>query len=153
RYQADALALYRQLIGPAARRLSGITELCIVPDGALWELPFPALLTRAEKYLVQDYAVFYSPSLAVLREMVRLRGNDATADQPAQLLAVGNPKVSNQMAEIIKVAHRDESLVPLPEAEREVEALRQLYGPERSAIFTEANAREENVKQELPNYR
>jgi CHAT domain-containing protein/lipopolysaccharide biosynthesis regulator YciM len=152
RYRADALAFYRQLIGPAAKRLSGIEELCIVPDGALWELPFPALLVRADRYLVEDYAVFYTPSLAVLREMGRAR-HEQPGGAAAQLFAVGNPSVANEMVNVIQVAHRDETLAPLPDAQREVEALRVLYGADRSAIFTLADAQEEQVKSELPKYR
>jgi CHAT domain-containing protein len=57
------------------------------------------------------------------------------------------------MVQRIQIAHRDEALVPLPEAEREVEALRQLYGQSRSAVYTRGEAREEQVKSEAGKYR
>src|SRR5262249_45348869 len=60
--------LYERLLGPALAQLRGRTELGIVPDGPLWELPFQALPISEDGFLVQDFAVFYAPSLAVLRE-------------------------------------------------------------------------------------
>ncbi len=100
-YRRRAAALLQRLIGPAASRLSTVKELCIVPDGPLWELPFQSLVAGNGKYLVQDFAVFYSPSLAVLREMVAARSKKLPADASAQLYALGNPTVSKPMAELI----------------------------------------------------
>jgi len=41
----------------------------IVPSEGLWELPFQALLSSSNKYVLEDHALFYAPSLSVLREM------------------------------------------------------------------------------------
>ena len=64
--RAEAGRLYRDLLAPVTERLRGRTRLVIVPDGALWELPFAALSPRAGRYLVEDAAVSYAPSLAAL---------------------------------------------------------------------------------------
>jgi len=53
-------------------RLRGKTELIIVPDGVLWELPFQALQSSARRYVIEDMAVSYAPSITVLREMMRV---------------------------------------------------------------------------------
>ncbi len=46
------------------------------------------------------------------------------------------------------MALRDEKLDPLPEAEREVRSLGQLYNPARSRVYIGADAREDRVKSE-----
>jgi len=61
--------LYNLLVKPVEPLLRGKTTLCIVPDGPLWELPFQALQTPADKYLQELHAMYYAPSLQVLREM------------------------------------------------------------------------------------
>ncbi len=106
----------------------------MVPDGALWELPFQALETPDGHYLLEDCAIAYAPSLTVLREMIRLRGTksrDADEAAPQSLLAMGNPALGRQTAERVKLAYRDEKLDALPEAEKEVKTLGQLYGAGR----------------------
>jgi CHAT domain-containing protein len=132
--------------------------LCIVPDGALWELPFQALHAGARGYLLEQYAVFYAPSLSVLREMGRRR--DARTSAPrggkpssgASLFALGNPVLSGAIVARAG-ATRDEPLSQLPSAEREVNTLGQLYGRERSRILIGPQAREAAVKSEAGGYR
>jgi CHAT domain-containing protein len=65
----QARRLYDLLLAPAAAQLRGKRTLCIVPDGPLWHLPFQALITHSGKYLAEDCAISYAPSLAALREM------------------------------------------------------------------------------------
>jgi CHAT domain-containing protein/uncharacterized protein HemY len=150
--------LYELLIKPAERQLQGVRKLCIVPDGALWELPFQALHAGARGYLLEQYAVFYAPSLSVLREMSRRR--DARTSAPrggkrasgASLFALGNPVLSG--AAVARAgATRDEPLSQLPSAEQEVNTLGQLYGRERSRILIGPQAREAAVKTEAGGYR
>jgi hypothetical protein len=43
-FRASARGLYDLLIKPAGARLRGKTNLVIVPDDQLWELPFQALM-------------------------------------------------------------------------------------------------------------
>jgi hypothetical protein len=40
--QPAARELYTVLIGPAEQQLQGVSTICIVPDGALWNVPFQA---------------------------------------------------------------------------------------------------------------
>ena len=76
--KAPARRLYELLVKPAEEQLHGVRRLCIVPDGALWNVPFQALHQGARGYLLEQYALFYAPSLSVLREM----GKRATALAP-----------------------------------------------------------------------
>jgi CHAT domain-containing protein len=131
----SARALYELVIAPLHDALEGTTELVIVPDGVLWELPFQALQSKARRYLIEDAAVSYAPSMTVLREMMRLRSDSAA---PRTLLAFGNPAAGDDRA--------------LPETEHEVRRLAEVYGAS-SRVHTGADAREDSWKSEAPDYR
>jgi CHAT domain-containing protein len=149
-FRGAARELYDLLLKPAARELRGKTYLTIVPDGALWELPFQALQGAANRYLIEDAAVAYAPSLTVLREMTkseRPRPN-GSARPPVTLLAFGNPSLGPAAVERAKVVLMGEKLEPLPEAEQQVKALARIYGPAHSRVYVGAEAREERAKGE-----
>ena len=147
-FRPTARALYGLLLKPAEAQLRGKTNLVIAPDAGLWDLPFQALLTGADRFLIEQAAVCYAPSLTSLREMARRRKNRAAAGAPAALLALGNPLVGKETASRAAPVMRDGKLDPLPEAEQEVKALRQLYGTSRSKVYTGPEARESRVKGE-----
>ena len=150
-FSDSATELYNLLIKPAQSRLQGKSMLVIVPDDILWDLPFQALQPAADHYLVEDYAVSYAPSLTVLRAMIARQHRQMDAAMPT-FLALGNPSLGNltmQRARIVSNA----AFPPLPEAERQVKVLGQLYGPQRSRIYVGAEAREDRLKAEAGNYR
>src|SRR5262249_55252514 len=62
-FSAFARELYDLLIKPAEPHLHGVNALRIIPDGILWDVPFQALQTVNGRYLLEDYAVSYAPSL------------------------------------------------------------------------------------------
>lgn len=146
-FRASAAKLYGLLLRPAQADLRGKTNLVIVPDDTLWDLPFQSLLTGPRRFLIEDAAISYAPSLTVLREMTK-RKNHHTDTGPTTLLALGNPTVGKETVERASLALRDEKLAPLPEAEQEVKALSQLYGPENSKVYVGPEAREDLVKKE-----
>jgi CHAT domain-containing protein/tetratricopeptide (TPR) repeat protein len=143
-----AIKLHNLLLKPAAAQLRGKTNLVIVPDGTLWDLPFQALLTGTNRFLIQDAAIAYAPSLTVLREMTRRRNNRGTDAASTTLLALGNPLLGTETINRATLTLRSGRLDPLPEAEQEVKALRQLYGPARSKVYIGADAREDRFKKE-----
>jgi CHAT domain-containing protein len=149
-----ARQLYGLLLGASEKALAGKTTLVIVPDGALWELPFQALQTVENRYLVEDRVVSYAPSLTVLREMAKARNKDAGDSKVAPtLLAFGNPSLGKQAVERTKSVLMDEKLDPLPEAEKLVNALPQLYGARQSKVYTGTEAREDRAKTEAAGFR
>jgi CHAT domain-containing protein len=172
-FRESAQQLYDLLIKPAHKELEGKTTVCIVPAGPLWELPFQALQPRANRYLLEDQALFYAPSLSILREMKRLEAavhdvnknvrtgahgasiikTGANPSQSRVLLAFGNPTLSNGLIAQAKSLDNDLRLAPLPETEREVKSLGEIYGTERSKILTGAAAQEAIVKAEARNYK
>lgn len=142
-FRASSARLYEVLVKPAESQLRGKTNLIIAPDNTLWDLPFQALVSGGNRFMIEDAAITYAPSLTVLREMTKRR---KSAAGPATLLALGNPGDSNEVAK--RVALRDGKLEPLPEAEQEVKALARLYGTSRSKVYVGADAREDRVKSE-----
>jgi CHAT domain-containing protein len=155
RFAASARELHALLLAPAHRELRGKRTLVIVPDAALWELPFQALQPAANRFLIEDHAVSYTPSLTVLREMKRARRKNSGGAPPAAatLLAFGNPTLRKPTVERVKSVRMDGELGPLPEAEKQVQALGRLYGASRSRVYTGAQAREERVKAEAGDYK
>jgi CHAT domain-containing protein/Tfp pilus assembly protein PilF len=149
-FRTPARRLYDLLLKPAQSQLAGRAHLAIVPDGALWQLPFHALVTGAGRYLVEQTEVSYAPSLTVLREMRRVRAARHESPPHRSLMAVGNPSLGRSTAPRATEARRGGRLEPLPETEREVQTLARLYGAGRSRVFTRVEAREDLAKKEAP---
>ena len=155
-----AQRLYDLLIKPAEEQLRGVRRLRIVPDGALWNVPFQALHQGERGYLLEQYAVSYVPSLSVFREMerksnaLRMRNRPTTMREDTQstLLAMGNPKLSDYTVAKVRVSHRAEQLGPLPDAEKEVNFLGRLYGP-GSRVLIGQQAQEATMKAEGNKYK
>lgn len=144
-FRRPARELYDLLLKPAAEQLRGKTRLVFVPDAGLWELPFQALQTAEGRYLLEESEVAYAQSLTVMRETARARAARRKAGPaPAAhaLLAFGPPPAVSGAA---PSAGRPAAL---PEAERQVKALGELYGPSASRVYTGAAAREERLKSE-----
>lgn len=132
-FASSARSLYQLLLAPAYSVLQDKTTLVIVPDGPLWELPFQALKPTPNRFLIQEAAIFYAPSLAVLREMTRLRRQLRPTGAPA-LLALGNPGLG------------------LPDAERQVRKIGRLYDHRTSKVYLGPAASEARLKSEAARY-
>jgi CHAT domain-containing protein/tetratricopeptide (TPR) repeat protein len=148
-YQDAARQLYDLLLKPAEEQLRGRKTLCIVPDRALWELPFQALQPRTGVHLIEDHTLFYAPSLSVVREVTKQR---SSARLPKTLLAFGNPQLSGGPSERLRGDDAETRFGPLPEAETEVKTLARLYGAAHSQILIGSEAREGVVKAAAPKY-
>jgi len=144
--------LYDLLIKPAEAQLRGVRKLRIVPDGALWNVPFQALHQSERGYLLEQYAISYAPSLSVLREMGRRANTLAAGRRESTLLAMGNPALSGDTVVKVRFTRRDEALTPLPEAEKEVNTLGRLYG-RGSKVLIGQQALEGTIKSEAGRYK
>lgn len=151
-YSDSATELYGALLKPAVEQLKGKNSLVIVPDDFLWDLAFQALQSSNKHYLVEDYAISYAPSLTVLREMIAKHQRPHKQNQ-STLLAIGNPSLGKQTIERARMVMVNEGLEPLPEGERQVRTLGQLYGLQRSKIYVGPEAREDRFKAEAAGYR
>src|SRR5262245_21453134 len=151
-FRDAARRLYDLLLKPAQAQLRGKTDLVIAPDDKLWELPFQALLAGDNRYVLENSAVSYAPSLTVLREMSKA-GRPGAENSRMSLLAFGNPALGEETMARAALVVRDEKLDPLPEAEAEVKGLGRLYGAGRSKIYVGPDAREDRAKHEAGEFR
>jgi len=138
-----ARELYSILIGPAESELRGIDAVCAVPDGLLWNLPFQALMTDGNRYLIEDHSLFYAPSLSVLNEMSKSEQRFSTKDD--SLLAFGNPVIGKDEV-------RHDELCPLPEAETEVSSISKSFTSTSNRILIGRQASEKSFKALAPQY-
>jgi len=136
--ESDARAFYHILLESFRGRLAGKSRVTVVPDGALWNLPFQALL-GPEGYVIEAAAVSYAPSITVLREILQLPRTTG----PRTLLAMAKSQFG---------AISPSSLEPLPDAETQVRLLREIYGPERSVAYIGKEATESRFKAAASHY-
>ncbi len=80
--------LHALLLEPLQAVLAGKSRLVVVPDTFLWSLPFEALQTRDGRFVVEDLAVSYVPSLTALSTFA---GAVPAATGPRTLLTFGQP--------------------------------------------------------------
>ncbi len=128
-FKREARALYDSLLKAAEVEIANAKHLIIVPDGALWELPFQALITSSGKYLVEEREISYVPALGVL---TGARSPTTSKTNQKNLVAFANSTRKDSPA--------------LPEAEREANDIGKLYAP--SSIFVKNAATERRVKTE-----
>jgi len=116
--------LYDLLISPVKNYITN-KRVCIIPHNILHYLPFSALYDGS-KYLVEDYAIFYSPSATVLKYCF-----DKSRPGKNRFFGMGNPKLE-------KVAY------DLPFAQKEVEQISNTFT--NATVFYRNDASEERFK-------
>lgn len=127
--------LYDVLLAPFGDILSrGVRKLVIVPDGALYYLPFEALIASGNgkngkvRYLIEDCEIVYAPSAACLANL-REREN-GKAREPG-ILIIANPEIRKDS----RIA-RSRGLSRLGFAAREIKSItRSLPDWKKSLLF------------------
>lgn len=117
--------------------LSAEKQLCFVPDKSLHQLAFATLVSPEGKYLLQTYALFYSPSSSVLvlaTENARRREN-----RDESLLSVGNPDFDRE---------ENPNLPDLKDAETEARTITADY--QKSLELLGAEATKEKFLRSVP---
>jgi len=127
-YRTLARSLYASLLAPAASQIAGMHTLVIVPEGPLWMLPFQALETPGGKFLVEDHAVEYTPSLTILHERL---GRAKLSAAPRALVVMGPPSA---------------------DAETVTAGLREIYGPAHTTVLSGAGSDAERIRKEVADY-
>lgn len=148
RVESAARALYALLIEPIEKDIAGADALLIVPDGPLWRVPFAALVDGRGKFLVESRAVVYAPSITAYASITNLRRQREL--RQVALFAVGNPAKDAAASKAAASFYRDVTLGPLPDAEREVDAVRALYDSASAVVLKRNQATEARTKEELP---
>jgi len=123
--------LFNTLLGSAVKTLKLGDVVCIIPDKFLHRLPFVALISPDNgRYLVEDFAVFYAPSLNVLWSCSEASRAKA-ASEAGTVLSIGNPTFDLR-------AHPD--LPQLRAAEMEAREVAKIYYPRSGFLLgPEAN--------------
>ncbi|HEX5731508.1 MAG TPA: CHAT domain-containing protein [Blastocatellia bacterium] len=134
----EAMELFDVLIKPVELQLEENKQICIVPDKALYHLPFGTLISPASsRYLTEDYLITDAPSSSlfiVCSEIARQKEGFATE----RVLSVGNPRFDrNEFPE----------LPDLPSARREAEKISAFY--QSPVCLTGRDARKDRVKSEI----
>lgn len=143
-YAGDARELYQLLVAPAEEALATRKTVAIAGDGSLWRLPFQALQRSDGKPMVSHFTLFYAPSLASLLH----------APQPPSkrtVLAIGNPRFSDEMAASIKSRTRAD-LGDLPDAAVEARQVAALYDRAQSRLLTGREATERAMKEQAARF-
>src|ERR1044072_3589241 len=169
-FKEPARSLRDLLLQPAQAELDGRKAIYIVPSEGLWELPFQDLISKSNKYVLEDHTLSYVPSLSVLREMKkkavaqRVAGRSANSDgyltkvsataPPTlpRLLAMGNPSLSGRTVSRLAFTRSEGAFDSLPQAEQEVKAIGEIYGAQESTILIGTTAREETFKATASKY-
>jgi CHAT domain-containing protein len=90
KFKASSQELYKLLIEPALQHVRG-KELLVIPHDVLHYLPFQALVSAQDKYLIQDYPIYYLSSASLMQfthEKRRAEGERA--------LIMGNPSLGDE---------------------------------------------------------
>lgn len=129
--------LYKILIGPVKDSLDDRKQLYIIPDKALNKLPFGALLSGSNKFLIEDYTLAYSSSSSVF---IKCSENSLKkgAIKNEAVLSIGNPRVDR---------NEFPSLADLRSAAGEAKDIAALY--ERKTILLAEEATPARIKDEM----
>ena len=132
-YRAAAQHLFNRLLAPAMAGLRGTTNWIVSPDGALWDVPFEALVDAAGRHVIETRAVTVAPSLTAASE-IHERRHTAGKDG-VRLLALGNPLPS---------------AAPLPDAALEVAEISANYPRGSATVLTGTAATAAALRAQAP---
>ena len=140
--EEDLSKAAEMLLGPAAGLLDPGMRLIIVPDDALFYLPFELLGD-----VLEDHSVSYSPSASVLALSRKLeRGSEAQQELLAMAPFV-NDSALGEASRHLGVYSRDGwRPEPLPFTGREVRAIGGLFSAEKVSVRLGAEAQEAVLK-------
>lgn len=171
--------LYQELIAPAGAQLQHVRHLIVVPHGALFSMPFGALVTaksgvkptqlpfaeyKSVPWLAEKYAISMMPSATALVTMRKF----AKREQPGKpFIGFGDPlfgETINQVAVAtrgVRVAQRAaintrsiKGLPNLPETRAELQKIALTLGATNDSLYLGEAANESNVKKaDLKDYR
>jgi len=113
----EAKSLYRILITPVEHLLDKNKLVCLVPDKALYQFPFGAIISpNTGNYLIKEHQLMVAPSATVFVQCFEI-ANRLSDYREETLLSVGNPSWDQTKFR----------LPELHEAENEVQAIARFY--------------------------
>jgi len=134
--------LYTLLLEPVAPVLAKKSRLVVVPDAFLWSLPFESLPNAAGRFLVEDAAIAYAPSLTAL---VAMDAAPPRAAMPPALVAFGQPVLGKAAEDRLALVRPPVPATPPPPADREVQNAAAVFGPAGSKTYVGDAARADKL--------
>lgn len=108
--------IFEILVKPALGEIADTKQLCVVPDGILYRLPFAALWSReTDSYLIEEITLSYAPSSS---SAILLSEKAAALGGEDRLFVVGDPEFARADYPLIS---------PLYSARKEAEEIAALY--------------------------
>jgi len=151
--RASCKKLYKMILEPAQNTFSGSSRLIIIPDGALFEVPFEILLfgdsdpNAAWKdlpYLARVFTTVYAPSCSVYMRLKKTKKKK----YKRELLAVGNPDFST----LAPPPAGGGAVAALPFTETEIEGISRFFKEKKRCALTGRDANETRVRKEIETY-
>lgn len=179
-YVKYSYRMYRTLIQPIEKEIRGKDHLIIIPDGALYYLPFEILLTEQPlkknvidfnglSYLLKKYQVSYHYSATLFARSAeqksltaRPKGLAAFAPvfdekEPASLLASRSQNWSRSLSDatLRKVFLKNQRFRPLPNSEEEVQSICSMFEEHNrtAKLYLRKDANEQNFKKYVSGYK
>jgi CHAT domain-containing protein/cytochrome c-type biogenesis protein CcmH/NrfG len=119
---------YSLLIEPALPFLDKSKQICLIPNKSLFRLPFSSFISPDEKYFLEEFTFFYSPSASVFIQCTKNAKIKAEIKEE-KLLSVGNPAFDRRQFP---------DLEDLPESKTEALEIRKNYNKSEALIDREA---------------
>lgn len=133
-----AKELFGLLIKPVESFLDKDKQLCIVADKVLNYLPFGALISSSDKYLVEEYKLSSSPSSSVFISCSQ-RASHNNERKSERLLSIGNPSFDKKAFPLLK---------NLSSAAKEAEQIAEYYDGSGVSLIG-SNVRKARVMDEM----
>ncbi len=153
----EGYKLFQVLIKPGLKR--NMKNLIIIPDDILHFLPFETLLEKqnSREWLINHYAIYYSPSLSLLNEIIN-RNTLKKKNPKKDILAIGDPYIdipANQEKKESSFSFPyDFNFFPLKYSNAEINKISSLFDSSKKSIFLGEKATEETFKkQDLSEYK
>jgi CHAT domain-containing protein len=158
---AAARRLYKELFSPVESLIpKSVTNLIIVPDGILFDLPFETLVCNQDEksrvdYLINHYFLSYSPSVSAYFNLLK---RPKPASYRKDLLAFGAPsystpvfpgnKNSRSPSQILLELYEKSgfSVSPIPYSEKEVTEISRYFKADKRDVFVKTRASEQTLK-------
>ena len=144
---AASEALAAALVGPVKPDLRSHPDVVVVPDGALFYLPFEAL-RMGGRYLAETHTIRYVQSASLF---ARPQPHDAGV-AGSTLVAFGDPALGAiaTRAPLLQSLERSGiALAPLPATRDEVQAIARLFAPDSVKVYLREGFNRKSVLEEL----
>jgi tetratricopeptide (TPR) repeat protein/CHAT domain-containing protein len=152
-FQLLARGLYESLLATAGDQLKGKRLLLISPDAVLWGLPFQALQTANDRYLIEDVEVMYVPSATAYASVRKMPPSGGARAAGLQMISFNTPQLSDESLLRVSLFDKNWKVSSSKFDDGRFHDLSRLYGEQRVRVYSGANASEENIKANTQNCR